>query len=150
MGPCFSSVSGLVNAIAHGEIGAMQAFATAHVNDIGVGRSYGNGPNGLRGLMVENGVPGASRVFRFPDATVHLANIEDIGLARDTGGCSRAPTPERSNHAPTHFLVHAFRKMLRRCDAHPGKPENASRYHQHETPNSFHMGLRWNIQGGTS
>ena len=55
VGPGFSGVGGFVNSVANGEIGTMQAFAAAHINDVGIRGSYGDGTDRLRGLVVEDG-----------------------------------------------------------------------------------------------
>ena len=108
MRPGLARVGGFVNAVANGEIGAMQAFAAADIDDIGIGRSDGDGANGLRGLIVEDRIPGAAVVVGLPHAAVDLAHIENVGLAGHAGGSARAPAAERTDHAPAHFLVSAF------------------------------------------
>ena len=36
VGPGLAGVGGLVDAVAHGEVGAMQALAAADINDVGI------------------------------------------------------------------------------------------------------------------
>ena len=73
MRPGFAGVGRLINAIADGEIGAMQSLAAAYINDVGVGGGHGDGADRLRRLGIEDRVPGAAVVVRFPDAAIHLA-----------------------------------------------------------------------------
>src|SRR5579859_5838049 len=111
MRPGLTGVGGLVDAIANGEIGTVQSLATAYINNVGVRGRNGNGTDGLRGLMVENWVPGAAVVVRFPDAAVYLAHIKHIGLAGNTGGRASATAPKWADHAPVQFLVSVFWKL---------------------------------------
>ena len=60
--PGLAGVSGFVDAVADGEVGAVQALAAGHVDDVGIGGSDGDGADRLRGLVIEDGVPGAAVV----------------------------------------------------------------------------------------
>jgi hypothetical protein len=73
MSPGLAGVGGFVDSVADRKIGAMQAFAAGDINDVGIGRSDGDGANRLRGLVVEDGRPGAAVVVRLPYAAVDLA-----------------------------------------------------------------------------
>src|ERR1700748_3278548 len=81
----------------------MQTFSTRNVNNVTIGWRDGDGADGLSALTIEDRVPCAAVVSGFPDATVCLAHIEDIGLIGDTGCCTRAPATKGSDHPPTHL-----------------------------------------------
>src|SRR5271167_4207832 len=108
MSPGFAGVGGLVDAVADGEIGAVQSLAAADIDDVGVRRSDGNGSDGLSGFVIEDGVPGATVVVGFPNAAVYLGDVEHIGLAGNAGGRAGAPATKRADHAPVQFLVGVF------------------------------------------
>src|SRR6185437_7697455 len=80
MRPGFAGVSGFVDAIAHGEIRAVQSFAAADIDDIGIRRRDGDRTDGTGGLVVKDGLPSASVIVGLPHAAVADAHIEDIGL----------------------------------------------------------------------
>ena len=79
MSPRLSSVSRFVDSVSNREIWAMQAFAAANINDIGIGRSHRDSADGLRGFVIEDGCPGASVVVRSPHSAVHLAHDQVVG-----------------------------------------------------------------------
>src|SRR5271165_4930928 len=90
----------------------MQAFAAAHINDVGIRRGYRDGADRLGRLVVEDRGPDAAVVVRFPDAAVDLSHVEDVGLAWYTN-CGTGPAPaERADHAPVQFLISIFRNLL--------------------------------------
>jgi hypothetical protein len=102
MRPGFAGVGRFINAVAHREVGAMQSLAAAHINNVWVGRRDRDGADRLRGLVVEDRVPGAAVVVRFPNAAVHLADVEHIGLAghaRQPRACARRETGRSSASA---------------------------------------------------
>ena len=95
MGPGLARVGGFVDAVADGEIGAMQSFAAGDINDVGIGGSDRDGADGLRGFVIEDGIPGAAVIVRFPDAAVHLPDVKhsSAGWARRRRrGCGRHET----------------------------------------------------------
>ena len=105
MRPGFSRVGGFVNAIAGGKIGALQTFAAADVNDIGIGRCDGQRADGAGGLVVENRIPGVSKIGGLPDAAVDGSHVENVGLVRDAGDGHGAASAERADAAPAHFRI---------------------------------------------
>ena len=117
MGPGLAGIGRLVDAIADGKIGAVQSLAAAYINDVGVRRSDRDGSDRLGRLVIENRIPGAAVVVRFPDAAIHLGDIEHVGLAGHAGGRAGAPATEWTNHAPVQFLVSIFWNLrpARRC-----------------------------------
>src|SRR5205807_2515992 len=76
----------------------------AHVNNFGIGGRDGQRADGLRGLVVENRQPSLAEVGGLPHTAVVDANVKNIGLAGDAAGGDGAPTAERADHAPAHFL----------------------------------------------
>ena len=112
--PSLSRVSGFVNSVTNREIGAVQSFAAGDINDFGIGRSDGDCTNRLRGLVVEDGIPGAAVVVGFPDPAVDLANIKHIGLAGNSVSCARAAATKRADP----FANAALDKYSRKSPAH--------------------------------
>src|SRR5271157_4993923 len=110
--PGSAGVRRLVNAIPRGEVGPLQALAAAHVNDAGVGRRYGNGPHRAGRLTVEDGIPGPAEIRRLPDPAVHGGDVEQVGLAGNTGHGHGPPAPKRTDHPPLHFGVKAGIELL--------------------------------------
>src|ERR1700732_921384 len=60
--PRFSGIYGFVNSVTYRKVGALQAFAAGGVNNIWIGGSYGDGADGLRGLVFEDRPPSASLI----------------------------------------------------------------------------------------
>jgi len=102
MGPGFAGIGGAVDAITDGEVGTVKAFAGSDVDDVGVGGSDCDCADGLRGLVVEDGVPGAAVVVGLPDTTVHLTDVEDIGLGWNPRGGAGTTTAEWADEPPAH------------------------------------------------
>ena len=103
--PGLAGVGRFVHAVADGEVGALQAFAAADVDDVGVGGRDGEGADGAGGLVVEDGLPGAAVVVGLPDAAVVDADVEDVGLCRDAGGADGPAAAEGSDVAPAQAGV---------------------------------------------
>ena len=103
--PGLAGVGGLVHAVADGEIGALESFAAAHVDGVGVGGGEGDGADGAGGLVVEDGLPGAAEVVGLPDAAVVDADVEDVGLGGDAGGADGAAAAVGSDVAPAEAGV---------------------------------------------
>ena len=101
--PGLARVGGFVDAVADGEVRALQAFAAGHINDVGVGGSHRDGADGTGGLAVEDRRPGAAVVVGFPDAAVDLAHVEQVGLAGHAGGGARAAATEGTDVPPTQI-----------------------------------------------
>jgi len=68
----------------------MQPFAARDINNVGVRGGYGDGADRLRGLVIEDGIPGAAIVIGLPYSAVDLAYVENIWLAGNAGSGSRA------------------------------------------------------------
>ena len=103
MGPGFAGIGGAIDTISDRKVGSMQPFAAGHVHHVAIGGRHCDCADRLRVLPVENGIPGASIICRFPNSAIDLANIEDIRLIRDArSGASATPT-KRADHAPVHI-----------------------------------------------
>src|SRR5882762_3693292 len=112
MGPGFSSVGGFVDSVADREIWAMQAFSACDVDDIGIGRSHGDGADRLGGFAIEDGRPGAAIVVALPHSAVHCADVEQVRMVGYPSGSAGPPAAERANHAPPHVLIRILRNLL--------------------------------------
>ena len=106
VGPGLAGVGGFVDAVADGEIGTLESFAAADVDDVGIGGSDGESADGAGGLVVEDGVPGAAVVGGLPDAAVADADVEDVGLGGDALGGFGASGAQGSDGTPAHFGKH--------------------------------------------
>ena len=104
MRPSLACVGGFVDAVAYRQIGALQALAAGHVDDVGIGRRHRDGANGPGGLAIEDRRPGSSVVVGLPNAPVDLAHVEQIGLARYARGRAGPATPEGADVAPVQIM----------------------------------------------
>src|SRR6185436_6791638 len=95
-------IGGFVDAVAHGEVGADDPGSRANVDDIRVGRSDGDRPDGPGRLIVEDRLPGRTVVGRSPDAAVVEADVEHVRLAGHAGQGARAAASCRTDLAPVH------------------------------------------------
>src|SRR5258708_24531807 len=91
----------------------MQSFPAGNINNVGVRRSYHDGADRLRRLVIEDGIPGAAIVIGLPHSAVDLAYIKNIRLRGNAGGGSRAAAAKRTNHPPVQFLVSILGNLLR-------------------------------------
>jgi len=107
-----AGVCGFVDAIADGQIGTLEAFATGNVDDVGIGRSDGDGADGAGVLMIKDGIPGAAEIVSFPDAAVDGADVEDVRLRRDTGEGAGAAATDGADGAPIEFVKRGGSKGL--------------------------------------
>src|SRR5207302_232874 len=102
--PGLAGVGGFIYSVADGEIGSMQPFTTADVDDVGVARRHGDRADGLRRLIVENWIPCAPGVVALPHAAVDFRDIENHWRAGDARDGARAAAAKWADHAPAHFL----------------------------------------------
>ena len=93
-----------IHTIAGAQIGALQPFSAAHVQDVGIRRRDFHRAHRPRVLRVENRVPRATGVVRFPNATVRRRHVEHIGLRRHTHRALRAARAERTDMSPARSL----------------------------------------------
>ncbi len=106
MRPGRTGIDGLVDTVADGEIGTMQPFPAADVDDVGIGRCNDDCADGAGRLMIEDRIPGAPVVVGLPHPAVYRADVEDIRLARNAGEGARAAAAKRPDVAPVHFREH--------------------------------------------
>src|SRR5258708_6866784 len=104
MCPGLAGISGFVNAIANGEIGAVQSFPAAEVNSVWIGERNRYRADGAGGLVVKERIPCAAEVVRLPYAAIHHADIKHAGLAGNAGNGLGASTTERANATPSERL----------------------------------------------
>src|SRR5450631_959623 len=128
--PGAARVGRFVDAVAYGEIGAAQAFATSNIDRVGIGRRNREGSDGTGGLIIEDGIPGAAEVRRFPDSAVIRRHVEDIRLARNAGNRHGAAAAKWSDHPPVKFLVHG--RVIGLCGERERKKRNAE--HGEQSP----------------
>src|SRR5436190_18154246 len=83
--PALTAVGRFVDAVAGGQVWALQALAAADVDDVGIRRGYGEGADGAGRLVIEDGCPGMAEVGGLPDSAIVDADIEDVRLGRDAG-----------------------------------------------------------------
>ena len=109
MRPRLAVVDRFVHAITDREIGADDAGAAAHVDDVWIGRGDRDGPDRAGGLVIEQRYPVRAVVSAAPHAAVVETGVEHIGLGGHTGegarasgahGADRPPVqrPERGGH----------------------------------------------------
>ena len=85
--PGLAGIGGLEHADAVGVLAADVGLAGADVDDVGIGRSHGDGADGADGnAFVGDGKPGAAGVLGLPHAAADRAEIKGVrlvGVARD-------------------------------------------------------------------
>ena len=123
VGPAFAGVDGFVDAVADREVGALEAFAAGDVDKVGIGGGDGDGADGLGGLVVEDGEPGAAVVVGFPDAAVDLAGVEDVGLGGDARCGAGAAAAEGTDVAPVEVVEEGGGQGLGGCVREEGEEE---------------------------
>ena len=99
MRPGAPAVLGLVDAVADRQIGPLQAFAAADVEDVGIRGSHGNGADGSGWLRVERWRPRAAVIGGLPHATVDDADVEQVRPIGNAGGGLGASAAVRAYHA---------------------------------------------------
>ena len=102
--PALAAVAGAIDAVAGGEVGALQALAAADVDDVGVRRRDGDGADRAARLVVEDRRPDAAGVVGPPDAAVVHADVEDVRLAGDADRGDGASAAERADAPPAQLL----------------------------------------------
>src|SRR6185437_14246221 len=100
MRPGLAGVGGFVDAVADGEIRAVQALAAANVNDVGIRGRDGNRADGAGGLVVKDRLPGPSVIVGLPHTAVADTYIEDAGLRRHPADGATASATVRTDAPP--------------------------------------------------
>jgi hypothetical protein len=132
VGPGEAGVGRLVEAVADGKVGPLQALTRGDIDDAGVRRRDRDGADRAGRLVVEDGPPGPAVIVRLPDAAVADAHIEDVGLGGDSGHGPGAAGPVGADRAPAHLAEEARIDGLgleagRRNDGHGEKREACGR-----------------------
>ena len=104
MGPAPATIAAPVEPVPRGEIGALQPFATPHVEDLRIRRGHFDRPDGAGRLLVEDGLPGAPGIGGLPDAAIGRGDEEGMRPGRDPHGALGAPGPERADVPPPEPL----------------------------------------------
>ncbi len=97
--PVFAAVGRFENAIAHGQVRAVQAFAGSDINNVWLGRRDGDITNGTRWRFIEDRTPGSTIVICFPDTTVVDAHKKDVWLRRNAYGTNRTTRAKGADEA---------------------------------------------------
>ena len=90
----------------------MQSFAAGHINDIDVGRGNRDRAYGLRGLVIEDRFPCPAVVVRLPNASVYLADVEQVRLVRNSSRGASASAAKGPDHAPPQILIGVLGNLL--------------------------------------
>jgi hypothetical protein len=105
MRPRLSGIRRLVDAVAITVGIAKRRFARADIHHVGIGLRHGDRADGGDGLSVEHRHPRAAGIDGFPDAAVHVAEVE---LVRTSGHAAHrvdASATEGADHAPMEAAV---------------------------------------------
>ena len=81
----------------------MQSLTAGYVYNIAIGGRNRDCADRLRILPIENRIPGATIIRRFPNPAIDLAHVENIRLIGNTGGGACATSAKRADHAPMHI-----------------------------------------------
>ncbi len=100
MRPRLPAVDRLIDAVADGEIGALQSLAAAGINNSRIARRYRKRTDRTRRLPIEDRHPRASGIFSPPNSTVDGGYIKQIGPPCHTRQPDRSPTPQRPHKPP--------------------------------------------------
>src|SRR5450755_2978316 len=134
--PGAAGVGGLVHAIADGEIGAAQAFSAADIDGVGIRWGYGERSNRARGLVIEDGIPGAAEVGGLPDSAIVRGHVEDILMAGNAGDGHGASTAKGADRAPVKVLVQG--RVILLCTERRREKRNSKTGEQHPQISSIH------------
>src|SRR6185295_1449656 len=104
MSPRLAAVSRFINAVAGGEIGPLESFATADVDCVRVRRCDCERADRTRWLIIKDRFPRVAVIVRLPNAAVVHSYIEDIRLAGNAGSADRPAGAEWADHSPFHCL----------------------------------------------
>ena len=112
--PRLACVGGFVDAVAERDLRTHVGLARSNIKHVRIRRRDADCPDRWHGLRVENRIPGAARIFRFPDAAADRAEIESVRLPRHAADGIRAAAAERPNHSPVQPGKKAFGNLLRK------------------------------------
>ena len=100
-----AGVARAIDPVADREIGALQPFAAADVDDVRIRRRDRDRADRLRRLAVEDRRPRQPVVGALPDAAVVDADVEQVRLLRHAGRADGAPAAIRADRSPAHRVV---------------------------------------------
>ncbi len=98
--PGLATVHGFVDTVAVGDIAAQARLAGTHIDDVGIGRRDRNRADGLRGLIVKQGLPVLAAIDGFPDTAGDRTEIKDAGLPDHARDGLYPTAPERPDQTP--------------------------------------------------
>ncbi len=115
--PRFPAVEGLVHAVALRDVGAHVGFTAAGVDDLRIRARDCQCSDRSDRLRVENRLPGAAGVVRFPNAAVHAAEIKMFRFGWNAADRENAAGAKRSDQPPMQILKErrVDRRRSRRC-----------------------------------
>jgi len=123
-----SRVAGFVDPVAHREVRALQPFAAADVDDVGIGRGNRERADRAGRLAVEQRRPGAPVIRGPPYAAVIDADVEQVGLTRHARRRHRAAAAKRADRAPVQLGEERRVVLLGLCDRWQDDDEQERRY----------------------
>ena len=104
--PRFAAVDRSVHSVALRDVGAHVRLARADIDDVRIGWRHRDRADRSDRLRIEDRLPRAARVIRFPHAAVHAAEIEMLRLSRHASDREHATRAKRTNAAPVRVDVH--------------------------------------------
>src|SRR5256885_1503086 len=113
---------------AHREVRALQPFAAADVDDVGIGWGDRERADRAGRLAVEQRRPGAPIIRGPPYAAVVDADVEEVGLTRHARPRHRATTAKRADRPPVELVEERRVVLLGLCDRRQDGDEPERRY----------------------
>ena len=80
--PLETAIRGFINSVPHAEVGTSQAFSTAGVDDLRIGRCHRQRPNRASRLLVKDRFPRATVVVALPDTAIVCRHVVDVLFPR--------------------------------------------------------------------
>src|SRR5262249_27202027 len=119
------------DSVADGEIGTMKTLAAADIQNVRIGRSDGDRSDGLRGLAVEDRIPGSAGIVAAPQAAVDLGDVQDHRRSGDARHRPGAAAPERADHPPAQILKRRWSNLLgERAGSHQRDEDRKTKSHR--------------------
>ena len=105
VGPGLAAVSGFVDAVAGGQIGANVRFARARVNDLRIGRRHCERADRSHRLPIEDRLPNHAGIGGFPDAAIDGAEVKGGRVAGNSGHRDHAASAKWPDQSPLESAV---------------------------------------------
>ena len=119
--PGLAAVCGLVDSVAHRQVGSLQTLAASYVDGARVGGGDCDRAHRTGRLAVEDRRPNLSVVRASPHSTVHRRHVEHVGGAGRTGDGHGSPSAKGPDASPFHFRepvdVPALSRGWIRCES---------------------------------